>query len=604
MKITRLLFLGIVLILFNVAYLAAAVLPDTLFVRANTAKPGDTLRVSVAIDFNSAAAGGVIAVFKIDSTLTAKLDTAAGNWWSWDTSFGKKLVDGDPNGLVAGALSALVSFDKPTGTIGVTVFGVNVKGLASALVGVINTEQKGTLVNFKFYVEPSAAEGSYTVTKAGDEGIQISKWPFADGTYTDFPAFSAPDIMVANIPDYNALQLGATLPAMIGDTIMFPVKVENKDSIGSGSFTVDYPKSQLVFGSSVVAGPRGTGLNFTSAVTSVDANTSRLTVNFSGAAVPPGGLAALCQIYFGVTSASSTTGSATLANVSLKNMSGAALAVQAPTVSSTTLGFFFGDSLIVDVKSGDFSVLNVQQRKVTIPVRLVNRSKSVSVIRFFIQPDQTKPIGILMPSKINTTARTTGWIASGSVDSANGVGTMAAYAPNVAGSITPGSDAVFTIEYDILRPLAPGLLPMDVSMVLKGVEVYDADGNVLGVQKINGTVSLDSRVPNGGEDVNPGSSLPKAFALAQNSPNPFNPSTTISYQIPEDAGSGVRFTMNVYDLRGHLVKTLAEGFKAPGVYQVFWDGTSNTGQKVSSGVYFYRFSSDRYNATRKMVMLK
>ncbi|MCE5270570.1 hypothetical protein LLH00_04730 [bacterium] len=604
MKITRLLFLGIVLILFNVVYLAAAVLPDTVFVRANSAKPGDTLRVSVGIDFNSDKAGGVIAVFKIDSTLTEMLDTVPGNWWSWDTSFGKKLVDGDPNGLVSGALSALVSFDKPTGTIGVTVFGVNVKGLASAAVGVINTDQKGTLVNFKFPVSALAAEGSYSVKTAGEEGVQISKWPFADGTFSDYPVFSAPDIMIANIPEYNALQLGATLPAMIGDTIMFPVKVENKDSIGSGSFAVVFPSNLMSFANTVVAGPRGAGVNFNGAVAAVDANTSRVTVSFSGAAVPPGGLAALCQIYFSVNTASSATGTATLANVALKNMAGGALAVQAPSVASTALNYFFGDSLIVDVKSGDFSVLNVQQRKVTIPIRLVNRSKSVSVIRFYIQPDQTKPIGILTPSKINTTARTAGWVATGSVDSTNGVGTMVAYAPNVAGSVTPGSEAVFTIEYDILRPLDPSLLPMDVSMMLKGVEVLDADGMNVGIQKVDGTVSLDSRVPNNGEDVNPGSGLPKAFAMAQNSPNPFNPSTTISYQIPEDAGSGVRFTMNVYDLRGHLVKTLAQGFKAPGVYQVFWDGTSNSGQKVSSGVYLYRFSSDRYTATRKMVMLK
>ncbi len=586
MKITRLLFLGIVLILFNAVYLAAA-LPDTVYVRSNTAKPGDTLRVTVGINIKSSGvSGGLIIVLKVDSTLTALCDTSTG-WWTADTAYGKKIKS-----------APIISFDKVSGVLSLVYYPVDLDSKVATL------GSKGDLGTFKFHVASSTPEASYAITVAdGGQGIQlVDDSGLLVGN--DYPTLDAPDIMVANIPDYNALQLGATLPAMIGDTIMFPVKVENKDSIGSGSFTVDYPKSQLVFGSSVVAGPRGTGLNFTSAVTSVDANTSRLTVNFSGAAVPPGGLAALCQIYFGVTSASSTTGSATLANVSLKNMSGAALAVQAPTVSSTTLGFFFGDSLIVDVMSGDFSVLNVQQRKVTIPVRLVNR-KAVSNLRFFVQPDPTKPKGILMLSKINTTNRTTGWIVSSAYDSTTGASQVLAMPADLAtGAMAPGSSAAFTLEFDILRPLAPGLLPMEVSMALKGVEVYDAAGPALGVQKVDGVVSLDSRVPNGGEDVNPGSSLPKAFALAQNSPNPFNPSTTISYQIPEDAGSGVRFTMNVYDLRGHLVKTLAEGFKAPGVYQVFWDGTSNSGQKVSSGVYFYRFSSDRYNATRKMVMLK
>jgi len=441
MKITRLLFLGIVLVLFNVVYLAAAALPDTVFVRSNTAKPGDTLRVTVAIDFNSDKAGGVIAAFKIDSTLTALLDTVSGAWFSWDTAFGKKLVDGDPNGLVSGALSALYSFDQPTGTINVTVFGVNVKGLASAAVGVINSDWKGDLAHLKFYVRPTAPEGIYNIVTAGAEGVQISKWPFADGMFTDYPVFSAPGIMVANIPDYNALQLGATLPALIGDTIMFPVKVENKDSIGSGSFALDYPSGMLEFGNAVVAGVRGTGLSFTTAVTTVSSSTKRLTVNFSGAAVPPGGLASICQVYFGVISTSSTTGSVTLGSVALKNMAGGALAAQAPTVATTSVGFFFGDSLSVDVAAGDFSVINAQQRKVIIPVKLVN-SSAVSIIRFCIQPDPTKPAGILVAKKINTTNRTAGWVVA--MDT-TGTGQVVAYAPNNSSYIAAGSGAIFTI---------------------------------------------------------------------------------------------------------------------------------------------------------------
>ena len=190
------------------------------------------------------------------------------------------------------------------------------------------------------------------------------------------------------------------------------------------------------------------------------------------------------------------------------------------------------------------------------------------------------------------------------MDTTGATGQVVAYAPTAAANIAAGSGTIFTIEYDILRPLSPSMLPLNVEMTLSCPEVYDAAGAVVGMQRLKGTVSLDSRVPNSGEGVDPGATLPKAFALAQNTPNPFNTSTTISYQVPEDAGAGGQFSLNVYDRRGRLVKTLAEGFKAPGVYQAFWDGTSNNGQKVSSGVYFYRFASDRYNATRKMVMLK
>ena len=100
-----------------------------------------------------------------------------------------------------------------------------------------------------------------------------------------------------------------------------------------------------------------------------------------------------------------------------------------------------------------------------------------------------------------------------------------------------------------------------------------------------------------------GSTLPKAFALAQNMPNPFNPSTTISYQIPEGKGA-VEFTLNVYDLRGRLLRTLASGVKGAGSYTAYWDGTTNNGQQVGSGIDFYRFVSSEFTQTRKMVLLK
>ena len=146
----------------------------------------------------------------------------------------------------------------------------------------------------------------------------------------------------------------------------------------------------------------------------------------------------------------------------------------------------------------------------------------------------------------------------------------------------------------------PGI---DVSFALAGVEVVNSTGELVGVEAVGATATIDWRVPASGESVGPGASLPKAFALAQNYPNPFNPSTTINYQIPEDAGN-VSFTLSVYDIRGRLVKTLASGTKSAGSYTAFWDGTDSNGRQVSSGVYFYRFTSSKYSSTRKMILLK
>ena len=96
--------------------------------------------------------------------------------------------------------------------------------------------------------------------------------------------------------------------------------------------------------------------------------------------------------------------------------------------------------------------------------------------------------------------------------------------------------------------------------------------------------------------------LPKAFALGQNFPNPFNPSTTISYDVPE--GNEVMVRLSVYNIRGQLISTLVNEVKTEGSYQVQWDGSDNNGRQVSSGVYFYRIQAGEFGKTRKMVILK
>jgi hypothetical protein len=274
--------------------------------------------------------------------------------------------------------------------------------------------------------------------------------------------------------------------------------------------------------------------------------------------------------------------------------------LQQPTVATTALDFFYADSLIVDLKAGDFSAIDAANRRVTVPIRLVN-SVAVSGIQFYLKTDPLKPAGILTLYDVIPTSLTTNWQIV-KTDS-----TMWVYGFGAAADEIPAGDhVVFNVSMSVMDPLATTQLPMDVDVSLLGVTVTTGStgANTLGVEKVGGTVSLDNRVPNAGEGVGPGTSLPKVFALAQNYPNPFNPSTTIDYQIPESAGAGVSFSLNVYDMRGSLVKSLADGFKGPGAYKAYWDGTNNHGQNVSSGVYFYRFSSAKYNSTRKMILLK
>jgi len=98
------------------------------------------------------------------------------------------------------------------------------------------------------------------------------------------------------------------------------------------------------------------------------------------------------------------------------------------------------------------------------------------------------------------------------------------------------------------------------------------------------------------------SHIPTEFTLYQNSPNPFNPSTTLQYAIPE--GNSFHIKLNVYDLRGAQVRTLVNQVVNPGIHSVVWDGIDTTGNEVSSGVYLYRIQAGRFSKTNKMLLIR
>jgi hypothetical protein len=90
-------------------------------------------------------------------------------------------------------------------------------------------------------------------------------------------------------------------------------------------------------------------------------------------------------------------------------------------------------------------------------------------------------------------------------------------------------------------------------------------------------------------------------SLSQNRPNPFNPTTTIEYSIAKPG----HVSLKVYNVAGQLVKTLVDQMQSPtSVKPVVWDGRSDAGQPVASGVYFYKLTTPGFTQTKKMVMLK
>ncbi len=98
----------------------------------------------------------------------------------------------------------------------------------------------------------------------------------------------------------------------------------------------------------------------------------------------------------------------------------------------------------------------------------------------------------------------------------------------------------------------------------------------------------------------PAAGAPAPFALAQNQPNPFNPSTAIGFSLPA-AGD---VSLLVFDVSGRLLRTLAHGRHAAGTHAVSWDGRDDRGQAVPSGLYLYRLSANGTTTTRRMTLLK
>ena len=95
-------------------------------------------------------------------------------------------------------------------------------------------------------------------------------------------------------------------------------------------------------------------------------------------------------------------------------------------------------------------------------------------------------------------------------------------------------------------------------------------------------------------------SIPKEFSLNNSYPNPFNPITTLSYQLPKDA----MVNITIFDMMGRIVNNLVSIRQDAGYKSIQWNAMNNTGQPVSAGVYLYTIEAGQFRQTKKMVLLK
>lgn len=143
-------------------------------------------------------------------------------------------------------------------------------------------------------------------------------------------------------------------------------------------------------------------------------------------------------------------------------------------------------------------------------------------------------------------------------------------------------DDTTTIHFDSLRFNDPGVLappfPPDTTIdglftVSHGTDVRDGDGFF---------------------------GLPTELTLFQNYPNPFNPVTAIEYALLKNCD----VDLTIYDILGQKVRTLVQEFQKIGYYRIEWDGTSEKGVKVASGIYFYRIKAGEFTQSKKMMIVK
>jgi hypothetical protein len=158
-------------------------------------------------------------------------------------------------------------------------------------------------------------------------------------------------------------------------------------------------------------------------------------------------------------------------------------------------------------------------------------------------------------------------------------------------------------KMDVSYAAANGELRVLVYNIQDRAKVVAGSGEILNVSATGSVelVSVEAASFMGGNlETNVAAKvIPTEYALKQNFPNPFNPSTSMALDLPEASD----YKLTIYNIAGQVVKTYA-GHSEAGTLTITWDGTNNVGGKVASGVYFYKADAGKFNATRKMVLMK
>jgi hypothetical protein len=101
-------------------------------------------------------------------------------------------------------------------------------------------------------------------------------------------------------------------------------------------------------------------------------------------------------------------------------------------------------------------------------------------------------------------------------------------------------------------------------------------------------------------EISDGQTRPSDFVLLQNYPNPFNPATNIEFVLSKSG----QVKIEIFNILGQRIRTLVDEHLKPGHKVVDWDGRDDSGEEVSSGIYFYRLQTEDFTDAKKMLLLK
>ena len=177
-------------------------------------------------------------------------------------------------------------------------------------------------------------------------------------------------------------------------------------------------------------------------------------------------------------------------------------------------------------------------------------------------------------------------------------------------------DYYFTEPLEVTIPFKRGLIEkLGIDPAELGMYFADGSGGLLGNAGITDViVDAENNVVTGkvvhfstvvlAADISYPSSvneaMPGVFSLGQNVPNPFNPTTTIAFEVPVNA----HVKLEIFNILGQKVVTLHDGMLSAGTHSVVWNSTDAFGNAVTSGVYFYRLTANGMSSTRKLMLMK